>query len=164
MKELIYFDSKNPNCKFPFGSVEQDKEMTFKIFVKDGVYINSVELHIYEDGADIPYVFSMALNCKRGDESLVGAEGLDGGDKGAVGADVGRDEEVVLGHDGRIFLGQIVLCQIRISALDGLLPLLGLCHYAKAYLGNGAGEREGQQGSTHLVVVEEYDVSHLGND
>ncbi len=69
MKELIYFDSKNPNCKFPFGSVEQDKEMTFKIFVKDGVYINSVELHIYEDGADIPYVFSMALNCKRGDES-----------------------------------------------------------------------------------------------
>jgi len=69
VKELIYFDSKNPNCKFPFGSVEQDKEMTFKIFVKDGVYINSVELHIYEDGADIPYVFSMALNCKRGDES-----------------------------------------------------------------------------------------------
>lgn len=69
MKELIYFDSRNPHCKSPFGSVEQDREMTFKIFVKDGVYVSDVELHIYEDGADIPYVFRMSFNCKRGDES-----------------------------------------------------------------------------------------------
>ena len=69
MKELIYFDSRNPHCKSPFGSVEQDREMIFKIFVKDGVYVSDVELHIYEDGADIPYVFRMSFNCKRGDES-----------------------------------------------------------------------------------------------
>lgn len=68
MRELIYFDSKNPDCKYPFGSVEQDEEMTFKIFVKDGVFVNSVELHIYDDGAELPYVFRMSLNCKRGDE------------------------------------------------------------------------------------------------
>ena len=69
MRELIYFDSRNPNCKYPFGSVEQDEEMTFKIFVKDGVYVDRIELHIYEDGADAPYVFRMSFNCKRGDES-----------------------------------------------------------------------------------------------
>lgn len=69
MRELIYFDSKNPNCKYPFGSVEQDEEMTFKIFVKDGVYVDRIELHIYEDGVDTPYVFRMSFNCKRGDES-----------------------------------------------------------------------------------------------
>ncbi|MDE6471432.1 MAG: glycoside hydrolase family 13 protein [Clostridia bacterium] len=69
MKELIYFDSKNPNCKSPFGSVKQDEEMTFKIFVKDGVYVERIELHVYEDGADMPFVFNMAFNCKRGNES-----------------------------------------------------------------------------------------------
>ena len=43
--------------------------MTFKIFVKDGVFIHSVELHIYADGVEYPYVFHMAFNCKRGNES-----------------------------------------------------------------------------------------------
>lgn len=69
MRDLIYFDSKNPHCKFPFGCVEQDEEMTFKIYVKDGVFIHAVELHIYEDGADAPFVFHMSFNCKRGNES-----------------------------------------------------------------------------------------------
>lgn len=68
MKELIYFDSRNPHCKSPFGSVEQDEEMTYKIYVKDGVFVSGVELHIYEDGADIPYIFYMSFSCKRGNE------------------------------------------------------------------------------------------------
>ncbi|MCX4361890.1 MAG: glycoside hydrolase family 13 protein [Clostridia bacterium] len=69
MRELIYFDSKNPHCKYPFGSVAQGKETTFRIFVKDGVFVQSVELHVYADGADTPYVFHMSFVCKRGDES-----------------------------------------------------------------------------------------------
>ncbi|MDE7336932.1 MAG: glycoside hydrolase family 13 protein, partial [Clostridia bacterium] len=68
MQDLIYFDSRNPNCKSPFGSVEQDREMTFRIFVKDGVFVQSVELQIFEDGNDEPYVFPMSFSCKRGDE------------------------------------------------------------------------------------------------
>lgn len=66
---MIYFDSKNPDCKSPFGCVEQDREMTFRIFARDGVFINSVELLIFEDGMDTPYTFAMSFNCKRGDES-----------------------------------------------------------------------------------------------
>lgn len=66
---MIYFDSKNPNCKYPFGCIEQGTEITFRIFAKDGVYINSVELCVYEDGMESPYTFAMAFNCKRGDES-----------------------------------------------------------------------------------------------
>lgn len=66
---MIYFDSKNPACKSPFGCVEQDTEMTFRIFAKDGVYINSVELLIFEDGMETPYTFAMSFSCKRGDES-----------------------------------------------------------------------------------------------
>ncbi len=66
---MIYFDSKNPACKYPFGCVEQDREMTFRIFAKDGIYINSVDLAVYEDGREMPYVFNMAFSCKRGDES-----------------------------------------------------------------------------------------------
>ena len=69
MHNLFYFDSKNPHCKSPFGSVEQDKEITFRIFAKDGVFVHSVELQIFEDGKDIPYVFPMSFSCKRGDES-----------------------------------------------------------------------------------------------
>ena len=69
MRELIYFDSKNIHCKSPFGSVMQGEEMTFRIFVKDGVYIDSAALHIYEDGVETPYVFRMVFNCKRGNES-----------------------------------------------------------------------------------------------
>ena len=68
MTDLIYFDSSNPHCKFPFGSVEQGEEITFRIFAKDGVFVYGVELQVYEDGMDIPYVFAMAFNCKRGDE------------------------------------------------------------------------------------------------
>lgn len=66
---MIYFDSKNPLCKYPFGCVEQDSEMTFRIFAKDGVFINSVDLVVYEDGRETPYIFAMAFSCKRGDES-----------------------------------------------------------------------------------------------
>ena len=44
MQDLIYFDSRNPDCKSPFGSVEQDREMTFRIFVKDGVYVQNLSL------------------------------------------------------------------------------------------------------------------------
>ncbi len=69
MQDLIYFDSRNPDCKSPFGSVEQDREMTFRIFVKDGVYVQNVELQIFEDGNDVPYVFPMSFSCKRGNES-----------------------------------------------------------------------------------------------
>lgn len=69
MKDLIYFDSKNPHCKYPFGSVEQNCEMTFRIFAKDGVFVYGVDLEIFEDGKDSPYVFPMAFSCKRGDES-----------------------------------------------------------------------------------------------
>ena len=69
MKDLIYFDSKNPHCKYPFGSVEQNSEMTFRIFAKDGVFVYGVDLEIFEDGKDSPYVFPMAFSCKRGDES-----------------------------------------------------------------------------------------------
>ena len=64
----IYFDSKNPHCKSPFGSVEQDKEMTFRIFAQDGVFVQSVDLQIFEDGKEEPYVFPMSFSCKRGDE------------------------------------------------------------------------------------------------
>ena len=62
MQDLIYFDSRNPDCKSPFGSVEQDREMTFRIFVKDGVYVQNVELQIFEDGYDVPFVFPMSFS------------------------------------------------------------------------------------------------------
>lgn len=69
MQDFIFFDSKNPICKSPFGSVAHDRDITFRIFAKDGVFVRGVELLIYEDGKDVPYVFPMFFNCKRGDES-----------------------------------------------------------------------------------------------
>ncbi|MBD5086769.1 MAG: glycoside hydrolase family 13 protein [Clostridiales bacterium] len=69
MQDFIFFDSKNPICKSPFGSVAHDRDITFRIFAKDGVFVRGVELLIYEDGKDVPYVFPMFFNCKHGDES-----------------------------------------------------------------------------------------------
>ncbi|MDE6189145.1 MAG: glycoside hydrolase family 13 protein [Clostridia bacterium] len=69
MQNLIYFDSKNPHCKSPFGCVEEGTEMTFRIFAKDGVYIHGVDLQIFEDGESSPHTFAMSFVCKRGDES-----------------------------------------------------------------------------------------------
>lgn len=69
MQDFIYFDSKNPICKSPFGSVGHDKDITFRIFAKDGVFVHNVELQIFEDGKEVPYIFPMFYNGKHNDES-----------------------------------------------------------------------------------------------
>lgn len=69
MQDLIYFDSKNPHCKSPFGCVEEGEDLTFRIFAKDGVYIRGAELQFFEDGSEEPLVFPMRFVCKRGNES-----------------------------------------------------------------------------------------------
>lgn len=66
---MVYFDSKNPICKYPFGCVEQGQEIVFRIFAKDGIYINCVDIVVYDDDNGESRSFAMSFNCKRGDES-----------------------------------------------------------------------------------------------
>ena len=55
----IYFDSKDLNCKTPFGAVGTGETITLNAYCKDGVFVEKACLYVYQDGVDIPMEYPL---------------------------------------------------------------------------------------------------------
>ena len=82
------------------------------------------------------------------------------GNQCIVGDEVTGDEEVVGGDDGRIFPGHIFGGDIGVAAGQQAFPLFSQGEDTHAYVGDGAGEGQGQQLEMLLGCVEENDIFH----
>ncbi|MEG1609145.1 MAG: alpha-amylase family glycosyl hydrolase, partial [Clostridia bacterium] len=69
----IFFDSKNVCCKSPFGAVSNDQEISFKIFCKNGVFINKITIQFFNEEIEGAVMYPLDYICTRGDESEFGA-------------------------------------------------------------------------------------------
>ena len=48
---MVFFESRNINCKKPFGAVKCGEKTTFRLRVSEGVEVKEVHFVLHEDGA-----------------------------------------------------------------------------------------------------------------
>lgn len=65
----IFFDSKNLCCKSPFGAVSNEQNIVFKIFCKNGVFINKAQIQFFNEEIEGAILYPLDYICTRGDES-----------------------------------------------------------------------------------------------
>jgi cyclomaltodextrinase / maltogenic alpha-amylase / neopullulanase len=58
----IYFDSKDPRCKTPFGAVSTDDSLELNVYCKDGVFINKAKVIVYKDGQEVPFEYPLVYS------------------------------------------------------------------------------------------------------
>ena len=57
---MVFFDSRNLNCKNPFGAVKSGEKTLFRFRVNEGIDIKSVYFILQRDGASEVY-YNMRL-------------------------------------------------------------------------------------------------------
>jgi len=52
---IFYYNSRDLNCKKPFGAVACGKKIYFKVQAKDGIFVENIYLVLTKDGEDDCY-------------------------------------------------------------------------------------------------------------
>lgn len=118
------------------------------------------------DGGRVTTLVKIGLGAPEGYDRVVvgecfaGVESVDLCRQILVGNEVAGDEEVVGGYGGRIFLGHVFGSEIGVGAGQQTFPFLAYGENPYAYVGDGAGKRQGQQFEMLLVDVEKNDIFH----
>ena len=66
---IFYYNSRDINCKKPFGAVVSGKKVDFKLFAHDGIFVEGVDLVLTKDGEDDCY-YAMTYVGKQDNSSV----------------------------------------------------------------------------------------------